>query len=148
MRAKRVGRSWVSAITQTPASGPFGPVTTPPMSLPSITTAAAWGWARRPPGCPRRAAATTAEARPRYQRVREVMVILLTIVLGRLMAAYVLIFLNILASPQVQERYPEVVMVAIATNAAAPIWRSAGRRRSDQFSGNCGPGSGTGMPSR
>src|SRR5215213_7876225 len=31
--AKRVGRSLVSASTQTPASGPLGPVTTPPMSF-------------------------------------------------------------------------------------------------------------------
>src|SRR5678815_1933955 len=35
---RRVGSSVVSAITQTPASGPFGPVTTPPMSSPSIAT--------------------------------------------------------------------------------------------------------------
>src|SRR5213076_1576533 len=28
MRTNLVGRSWVSAITHTPASGPFGPVTT------------------------------------------------------------------------------------------------------------------------
>src|SRR5690606_7213355 len=33
---KRVGRSSVSAMTHTPASGPFGPVTTPAMS-------SAWG---------------------------------------------------------------------------------------------------------
>jgi hypothetical protein len=33
-----VGRSLVSAITQTPASGPLGPVTTPPMSSLSIWT--------------------------------------------------------------------------------------------------------------
>jgi len=32
--AKRVPRSLVSAITQTPASGPDGPVTVPPMSEP------------------------------------------------------------------------------------------------------------------
>src|SRR2546421_4664655 len=32
MRMNLVGRSWVSAITHTPASGPFGPVTTPAMS--------------------------------------------------------------------------------------------------------------------
>src|SRR5262245_54072867 len=32
-----VGRSFVSAITQTPASGPFGPATTPVMSSPSVT---------------------------------------------------------------------------------------------------------------
>jgi hypothetical protein len=36
IRANRVGRSRVSAITQTPASGPFGPATTPPMSSASI----------------------------------------------------------------------------------------------------------------
>src|SRR5262245_30393346 len=35
-----VGSSVVSAITQTPASGPFAPVTTPPMSSLSISTAA------------------------------------------------------------------------------------------------------------
>src|SRR5207247_6791822 len=34
-----VGRSLVSAITHTPASGPFGPVTTPPMSSGSMRTA-------------------------------------------------------------------------------------------------------------
>src|SRR5436190_1889729 len=32
MRTNLVGRSLVSAITHTPASGPFGPVTTPPIS--------------------------------------------------------------------------------------------------------------------
>jgi hypothetical protein len=36
--AKRVPSSVVSAITHTPASGPNRPVTTPPMSLPSIST--------------------------------------------------------------------------------------------------------------
>jgi hypothetical protein len=40
--ATRVGRSVVSAITQTPASGPPGPVTTPAMSArPGVTPAAA-----------------------------------------------------------------------------------------------------------
>src|SRR5258705_13673190 len=39
MRMKRTGRSRVSAITQPPASGPFGPVTTPPMSSLSMVTA-------------------------------------------------------------------------------------------------------------
>src|SRR6266508_4798581 len=34
-----VGRSLVSAITQTPASGPLAPVTTPPMSSLSMATA-------------------------------------------------------------------------------------------------------------
>src|SRR5215471_3069190 len=38
MRANLVGRSLVSAITHTPASGPFGPLTTPPMSSASIAT--------------------------------------------------------------------------------------------------------------
>src|SRR5262245_4534475 len=33
MRANLVGRSLVSAITHTPASGPFDPVTTPPMAV-------------------------------------------------------------------------------------------------------------------
>src|SRR5436853_6448938 len=33
MRANRVGRSVVSAITQTPVSGPLAPFTTPPMSV-------------------------------------------------------------------------------------------------------------------
>src|ERR1700675_4160414 len=32
MRTYLVGKSLVSAITQTPASGPFAPVTTPPIS--------------------------------------------------------------------------------------------------------------------
>src|SRR6266705_4204387 len=38
--ANFVGRSLVSAITHTPASGPFELVTTPPMSSASIATAA------------------------------------------------------------------------------------------------------------
>src|SRR5687768_3748365 len=38
MRAKRVGRSLVSAITQTPASGPLGPRTTPAISLAATQT--------------------------------------------------------------------------------------------------------------
>jgi hypothetical protein len=38
-----VGRSVVSAMTQTPASGPLGPVTTPPMSSLSMATGAAAG---------------------------------------------------------------------------------------------------------
>ncbi|TMQ26806.1 MAG: hypothetical protein E6K82_03295 [Candidatus Rokuibacteriota bacterium] len=37
--ANLVARSVVSAITHTPASGPFGPVTTPPMSSLSMGTA-------------------------------------------------------------------------------------------------------------
>src|SRR5215210_2165720 len=40
MRTNFVGRSFVSAITHTPASGPRGPVTTPPMSSgPTFTEA-------------------------------------------------------------------------------------------------------------
>src|SRR5713226_982630 len=39
--AKRVGWSIVSAMTQTPASGPFELETTPPISSGSIATAAA-----------------------------------------------------------------------------------------------------------
>src|SRR5215218_1133221 len=39
MRTNFVGRSFVSAITHTPASGPFGPVTTPPMSVGPTSTA-------------------------------------------------------------------------------------------------------------
>jgi hypothetical protein len=38
--ANLVGRSVVSAITQTPASGPLALVTTPPMSSLSMRTAA------------------------------------------------------------------------------------------------------------
>src|SRR5581483_2796658 len=41
MRANLVGRSVVSAITQTPASGPLAPLTTPPMSFsPTLSDAA------------------------------------------------------------------------------------------------------------
>ncbi|PYM11876.1 MAG: hypothetical protein DMD81_25695 [Candidatus Rokuibacteriota bacterium] len=36
IRANFVGSSVVSAMTQTPPSGPLGPETTPPMSLPPI----------------------------------------------------------------------------------------------------------------
>src|SRR5208282_1046972 len=41
MRLNRVGSSVVSAMTQTPASGPCGPETTPPTSLSPIAIAAA-----------------------------------------------------------------------------------------------------------
>src|SRR6476659_3863088 len=41
MRANLVGRSVVSAITHTPASGPLDPVTVPPMSLSVIFWASA-----------------------------------------------------------------------------------------------------------
>src|SRR5438094_7996739 len=43
MRTNLVGRSCVSAITQTPASGPLGPVTTPAMSAAPMDTP----WAAR-----------------------------------------------------------------------------------------------------
>src|SRR2546430_12888777 len=49
MRTNFVGRWWVSAITHTPASGPFGPVTTPAMSAaPMGTPWAARGQVQRP----------------------------------------------------------------------------------------------------
>src|SRR5258708_4863079 len=54
--ANLVGSSAVSAMTQTPASGPFGPVTTPPRSAAPIVTAAAGR------GC----ALSTAEANIRH----------------------------------------------------------------------------------
>ena len=38
MRTNFVGSSEVSAMTQTPASGPFALVTVPPISSPSIAT--------------------------------------------------------------------------------------------------------------
>jgi hypothetical protein len=44
MRTNFVGRSAVSAMTQTPASGPFGPVTTPPMSSASMGTLGGGDW--------------------------------------------------------------------------------------------------------
>src|SRR5206468_7411316 len=46
MRVNGVGRSVVVAITQTPASGPPGPVTTPPTSSLSIATEPLRGWAQ------------------------------------------------------------------------------------------------------
>src|SRR5207248_11796804 len=46
MRVNGVGRSVVVAITQTPASGPPGPVTTPPTSSLSIATEPLRGCAR------------------------------------------------------------------------------------------------------
>src|SRR6185369_3582700 len=50
--ANLVGRSVVSAITQTPASGPFGPLTTPPRSpSPTLTPGGAlWCAPRVRPG--------------------------------------------------------------------------------------------------
>src|SRR5436190_498950 len=47
MRANFVGRSVVSATTQTPASGPLPLLTTPPMSSASIATVSL-GWTMNP----------------------------------------------------------------------------------------------------
>src|SRR5215468_5414990 len=66
MRANFVGRSVVSAMTQTPASGPFGPVTTPPMSSASMATAV---WARSWAGARARSPATPIAATLKYSLV-------------------------------------------------------------------------------
>src|SRR5215470_6610792 len=65
MRANLVGRSVVSAITQTPASGPFDPLTTPPMSSASIATcgAALLCWAAAGAAVPVRYSAKAAAAK-------------------------------------------------------------------------------------
>src|SRR5262252_9771994 len=61
----RVGRSVVSAITHTPASGPFGPVTTPPMSVaPTLTAAGVWAFAG---ACAPRANVRATAATPQYR---------------------------------------------------------------------------------
>ena len=57
-----MGRSRVSAITQTPASGPSGPVTTPAMSSASIGIAPPGACAARIAASDRVAAATPAAA--------------------------------------------------------------------------------------
>src|SRR5882672_3084351 len=59
--ANFVGRSVVSAITQTPASGPLGPVTTPPMS-PAAALPVPWVLRQAV-----RSAARTAAAMPTYK---------------------------------------------------------------------------------
>src|SRR6267154_1750538 len=59
--ANFVGRSVVSAIPQTPASGPLGPVTTPPMS-PAAALPVPWVLKQAV-----RSAARTAAAAPRYR---------------------------------------------------------------------------------
>src|SRR6266481_4191322 len=69
MRANLVGRSPVSAMTHTPASGPAGPVTTPPLSSPSRRTAplpACWAPSVTPEPAQARAiaVATTTRYRP------------------------------------------------------------------------------------
>src|SRR5215467_4966769 len=67
MRANFVGRSVVSAMTHTPASGPLGPVTTPPMALPSIRTAPpAPCWALSVLAAPAQITAIAITATPRY----------------------------------------------------------------------------------
>src|SRR6516165_7254190 len=59
----RVGRLVVSAITHTPASGPFGPETTPPISLaPTLTVACCAAIGRTP-----NARATAAVAALKYK---------------------------------------------------------------------------------
>src|SRR6267142_329827 len=60
--ANFVGRSVVSAITQTPASGPLAPVTTPPRSPAPIVTAALFPWACAPDGAIIAAAMHAADA--------------------------------------------------------------------------------------
>src|SRR5687768_4818178 len=67
MRTNFVGRSVVSAITQTPASGPLGPVTTPPMSSASMRTAAAVFWALMLPAEAARNAPKATATMPRYR---------------------------------------------------------------------------------
>src|SRR6476660_8339836 len=62
MRAKRVGSSVVSATTQTPASGPDGPVMTPAMLFPPGLTAGAAGccvWAGIEPAASKTAPTTS-----------------------------------------------------------------------------------------
>src|SRR5262245_65327967 len=67
MRANFVGSSVVSAITHMPASGPLGPVTTPPMALLSIFTAPpAPCWAPSVPA-PAQITAIAIRATPRYR---------------------------------------------------------------------------------
>src|ERR1700736_1946247 len=61
-----VGRSVVSAITHTPASGPFGPRTTPPMSVAPMLTAGALCWAPTDVGAGPSASARASAAAPRY----------------------------------------------------------------------------------
>src|SRR3954451_20843111 len=71
---KRVGRSLVSAITQTPASAPFGLVTTPPRSLsPTLTPAGADGCAFTGAGGAPTSAASAIAATLRYRLARIVM---------------------------------------------------------------------------
>src|SRR3954462_6697206 len=64
--ANFVGSSLVSAITQTPASGPPGPRTTPPISSPSIATAA--GCARTGVASKESGPAMTAKVTAKYDR--------------------------------------------------------------------------------
>src|SRR5258706_1608211 len=72
MRMKRTGRSCVSAITQTPPSGPPGPVTTPPMSSLSMATGAAF-WACTEAGATKPRAAIPIAATPANRISRIVM---------------------------------------------------------------------------
>src|SRR5580765_7315014 len=79
MRANLVGRSVVSAMTHTPASGPLGPVTTPPMALPSIRTAPpAPCWALSVPAAPAQITAIAITVTPRYRSRLILMALLLS----------------------------------------------------------------------
>src|SRR5262245_4030010 len=78
MRANFVGRSVVSAMTHTPASGPLGPLTTPPMALPSIFTAPPTPcWALSVPA-PAQITAIAITATPRYRSLLIFMALLLS----------------------------------------------------------------------
>ncbi len=67
-----VGRSVVSAITQTPASGPLALVTTPPMSLPLTATriAAACAAALAPLGAASMRAIAAIKINPKTEHVK------------------------------------------------------------------------------
>src|SRR5688572_18413632 len=67
---RRVGRSVVSATTHTPASGPFGPVTTPPMSSPSTDTGRGACALPTPPRIAARISATPTAASCRCNTLR------------------------------------------------------------------------------
>src|SRR6266511_2106419 len=71
---KRVGRSRVSAITQTPASGPFALLTTPPRSLsPTLTPAGGVCCSLTGAGGAPKNAASAIAATPKYRPVLIVM---------------------------------------------------------------------------
>ena len=84
VRENFVGRPVVSAITQTPASGPFGPVTTPPMSSPSMATSPPAPWVADTPSTVRGAsdvnASRAVQAPVSSRKVRRVRMRLLVLV--------------------------------------------------------------------